>query len=79
MAWVIVQRLDRRISRLRALTLSVSDREQSGINHMKAIHDAIVSKDSTAVRLAVEADIDDASTIAVRLLSNEAEREVAGG
>jgi DNA-binding GntR family transcriptional regulator len=75
-AWDIVQRLNGRISRLRALTLSVRDRERSGISHMAAIHDAILSKDPMAARRAVDAHIDDASQIAKRLLSDEAK---AGG
>ncbi len=77
-AWNIVQRLNGRISRLRALTLSVKDREQSGISHMTAIHDAILSKDPIAARRAVNAHIDDASQVAKRLLSDEANAGVTG-
>lgn len=70
-AWDIVQRLNGRISRLRALTLSAKDRGQSGFSHMTAIHDAILSKDTIAARRAVEAHIDDASRVAKRLLIDE--------
>jgi len=71
-AWDIVQRLNGRISRLRALTLSSTDRKQPGIAHMTTIHNAILSKDPKAARRAVDAHIDDASQTAWRVLSKEA-------
>ncbi len=74
-AWEIVQRLNGRISRLRALTLSATDRETPGITHMTAIHDAILSRDPAAARRAVEAHIDDAARIAQQLLSVETAKE----
>lgn len=70
-AWEIVQRLNGRISRLRALTLSAKERNRPGIAHMQAIHDAILSKDPKAARHAVDAHIDDASQTALRLMTAE--------
>lgn len=74
-AWEIVQRLNGRISRLRALTLSAKDRERSGISHMFAIHDAILSGNPDHARQAVDRHIADASMTARRYLepSNEAD------
>ena len=68
-AWEIVQRLNGRISRLRALTLSAKDRSRPGIEHMKAIHDATLSQDPDAARRAVHAHIDDACSTAQRFLN----------
>lgn len=76
-AWDIVQRLNGRISRLRAMTLSAKDRSRPGIDHMTAIHDAILSKDPKAARRAVNAHIDDASQVAQHVLSDEAKKEAA--
>ncbi|MEP0960970.1 MAG: GntR family transcriptional regulator [Roseobacter sp.] len=70
-AWEIVQRLNGRISRLRAMTIAARDRQRSGISHMTAIHDAILSGDPIAARQAVEAHIFDASVIAQRFLEPE--------
>jgi len=67
-AWEIVQRLNGRISRLRALTLAAKDRARPGISHMKAIHDATLSKDADAARMAVHDHIADASATAERFL-----------
>ena len=69
-AWEIVQRLNGRISRLRALTLAAKDRALPGISHMRAIHDATLSKDPEAARQAVHAHIDDASATARRFLNS---------
>ena len=63
-AWEIVQRLNGRISRLRALTISAKDRERSGLSHMQAIHAAILARDGDMARWAVEAHISDAAKIA---------------
>ncbi|MEB8386905.1 GntR family transcriptional regulator [Rhodobacteraceae bacterium KMM 6894] len=70
-AWEIVQRLNGRISRLRALTLSASHRARPGIDHMTDIHDAILSNDANAARAAVHCHVDDASDTARRVLSQE--------
>lgn len=70
-AWDIVQRLNGRISRLRALTLSATDRPVSGLTHMTAIYNAILSRDPDAARSAVHSHIDDASQTAQRYLKAE--------
>ena len=72
-AWEVVQRLNGRISRLRALTLAAKDRTRSGISHMTAIHDAILSQDPAAARHAVHDHIDDASATAKRFLNTQDE------
>lgn len=71
-AWDIVQRLNGRISRLRTLTVADRTRERSGISHMIAIHDAILSCDAVRARLAVEDHITDAAQVAGRFLSDAA-------
>ncbi|MEM7472731.1 MAG: GntR family transcriptional regulator [Pseudomonadota bacterium] len=70
-AWDVVQRLNGRISRLRALTLSAKDRTTPGIDHMIAIHDAILAGDPAVARRAVEAHIDDAAQTAERYLKQD--------
>ena len=67
-AWEIVQRLNGRISRLRALTLASSDRQVSGPAHMARIAAAIAAGDPEAAASAVRAHLDDAAEIARRLL-----------
>ena len=74
-AWEIVQRLNGRISRLRVMTLSTSDRHVSGFSHMKAICDAIIKGDAKATRAAVENHLSDASSIAKRLLESSEKPE----
>ncbi|GGX59597.1 GntR family transcriptional regulator [Tateyamaria omphalii] len=68
-AWNIVQRLNGRISRLRALTVAAKDRERSGMSHLMAIHDSILSGSADAARAAVEAHISEAALIAERSLN----------
>jgi DNA-binding GntR family transcriptional regulator len=63
--------LNGRISRLRALTLSEKNRDVPGLNHMSSICAAILSKDAKAAELAIKTHIDDASSIAQRLLRVE--------
>ena len=70
-AWEVVNRLNGRISRLRAMTLSATDRTQPGLFHMQAICDAIVAGDAAAAQHAVETHLADASAVAERLLSRE--------
>ncbi|WP_438991549.1 GntR family transcriptional regulator [Lentibacter sp.] len=70
-AWEIVQRLNGRISRLRALTLSAKDRTTSGLAHMSAISDAIIRSDARGAREAVKAHIKDAAKIAQAVLAQE--------
>lgn len=70
-AWEIVQRLNGRISRLRALTISAKKRERSGLSHLQAIHDAILSRNGEEARSAVETHISDAAEIARGFLQEE--------
>ena len=67
-AWEIVQRLNSRISRLRALTLATTDRRISGPAHMARICAAICAGDAVAAAQAVREHLDDAATIARTLL-----------
>ncbi len=67
-AWSIVQRLNGRISRLRAMTIADKTRARSGLDHMTAIHNAILSGAPDAARTAVSAHINDAAAIARRFL-----------
>lgn len=67
-AWEIVQRLNGRISRLRALTLASRDRSISGHAHMERICAAICAGDPAAAAAAVNEHLRDASEIARRSL-----------
>jgi GntR family transcriptional regulator, trigonelline degradation regulator len=67
-AWEIVQRLNGRISRLRALTLATTDRRTSGPAHMARIAAAILANDPVAAAQAVRDHLRDAAEIARKLL-----------
>ena len=71
-AWEIVQRLNGRISRLRALTLATTDRHVSGPARMARICEAILANDAAAAAAAVHDHLTEASAIAHRLLEAEA-------
>jgi GntR family transcriptional regulator, trigonelline degradation regulator len=64
LAWDVVQRLNGRISRLRALTLSSTDRHVSGAAHMRRICAAICANDADSAAAAVNAHLRDAAEIA---------------
>ncbi len=70
-AWGIVQRLNGRISRLRALTIAARDHDQSGMTHMNAIHDAILGSNPQEARQAVENHIAEAASTAKRHLTKQ--------
>lgn len=70
-AWEIVQRLNGRISRLRALTLATSDRHVSGQARMAHICDAIDANNPAAAATAVRDHLTEAATIARRALEAE--------
>lgn len=70
-AWEIVQRLNGRISRLRALTLATSDRHVSGPVRMARICAAILANDAGAAAQAVRDHLTEAAQIAQRLLQRE--------
>lgn len=63
-AWEIVQRLNGRISRLRAITLASTNRSISGYAHMQRICEAICARDPAAAADAVNAHLRDAAEIA---------------
>ena len=69
-AWEIVQRLNGRISRLRALTLASTNRRISGPAHMARIAAAICANDPAAAARAVCAHLRDAADIARQLLQD---------
>lgn len=69
MAWDIVQRLNSRISRLRAMTLATTDRHVSGFARMTQIAEAICANDADAAGRAVETHLSEAAAIAHRLLA----------
>lgn len=70
-AWDVVQRLNGRISRLRALTLATTDRRTSGPAHMARIAAAILANDPVAAAKAVREHLKDAADIARKLLEHE--------
>lgn len=70
-AWEIVQRLNGRIARLRALTLASQDRRVSGPAHMARICAAIVAGDPQAAAQAVRDHLDEAALLARRMLEAE--------
>jgi DNA-binding GntR family transcriptional regulator len=72
-AWEIVQRLNGRISRLRMMTLSSTERAHPGIDHMQAICSAIVSGNADAAADAIGRHLDDTTEIAERLLAEQSE------
>lgn len=67
-AWEIVQRLNGRISRLRAMTLATTNRRTSGPAHMARIAAAICANDSVAAAKAVRDHLKEAAEIARQLL-----------
>lgn len=70
-AWEIVQRLNGRISRLRALTLAAADRAVPGHERMARIAAAIAARDGAAARQAVEDHLTEAAALAQRALEGE--------
>ncbi len=70
-AWDVVQRLNGRISRLRMMTLTATERDRPGIEHIEAICSAIQSGDPSAARRAVERHLDDAASVAETLFDAE--------
>ncbi|PPU76484.1 MULTISPECIES: GntR family transcriptional regulator [Xanthomonas] len=71
-AWEIVQRLNGRISRLRAMTMTHTAREKTGFERIRAICEAIcVQRDDAAARDRVAEHIREAQAIAYTLLEGE--------
>lgn len=67
-AWEIVQRLNGRISRLRALTLASTDRHVSGQARMQRIAEAVFAQDPDRASEAVHEHLTEAAEIASKLL-----------
>lgn len=74
-AWQVAKRLNARISWLRRMTLSSSNRHKSGFDHMTRIHDAILTGDPAEVEQVVTTHLTEAAEIATRLLEEAAAKE----
>lgn len=68
-SWDVVNRLNGRISRLRGMTLSTSDRHRNGFACMTRIYEAIAANDPEAAAAAVRAHIEEVSEIARQQLA----------
>jgi DNA-binding GntR family transcriptional regulator len=69
-SWEMVQRLNGRISRLRAMTIASADRNRTGPAQMRMIVDAIRNRDATAASRACTEHVRRAAAIAAALLAN---------
>ncbi len=70
LAWDVVQRLNGRISRLRVLTLSTSDRLQQAPSHLQSIYQAIAEHNPDKAALACRTHVQEAKAVAARVLTN---------
>ncbi len=70
-AWEIVQRLNSRISRLRALTLASPERQVAGFERMSRIYGAIENNDPQQARQAVLEHLTEAAQLAKQILSSQ--------
>ncbi len=68
-AWEIVSRLNSRISRLRVMTLSTSNRTVSGPARIREIYEAISRNDPEGAARACQAHVAEAARIAEQLLA----------
>ncbi|RFC62219.1 GntR family transcriptional regulator [Fulvimarina endophytica] len=69
MAWSIVSSLMLRINRLRSLTIADRARDKDGPREMRAILDAIASRDPAKAGLAARHHVEQASSIARRIIA----------
>ncbi|MDQ9023265.1 GntR family transcriptional regulator [Acinetobacter sichuanensis] len=68
-AWEVVQRLNSRISRLRAMTMRSTEREQPGFQRIKNICEAIcLDQDGEKAKQAVAIHIEEAARVAKNIL-----------
>ncbi|MGB1238314.1 MAG: GntR family transcriptional regulator [Pseudomonadales bacterium] len=67
-SWALVERLNGRISRLRALTLSSTERKSAGPANLSSIVDAIEAGDSQRARDVCASHLDGAAQIALQLI-----------
>ncbi|MDL4915169.1 MAG: GntR family transcriptional regulator [Enterobacterales bacterium endosymbiont of Blomia tropicalis] len=70
-AWEIVQRLNSRISRLRALTLAYPERQVAGFERMSRIYQAIEQNDPPRAKQAVHNHLTEAASLAKQILSQQ--------
>jgi len=70
-AWEIVQRLNSRISWLRALTLRSAKRKIDGFERMSHIYDAIEQNNPEQAKISVERHLTEAATLAKTILTKE--------
>jgi DNA-binding GntR family transcriptional regulator len=70
-AWEMVQRLNGRISRLRAMTIASADRHVTGPAQMHKIYDAICRHDPQSAEIACREHVARAAKIAQSLLSEQ--------
>jgi len=69
LAWEIVQRLNARISKLRAMTLSTEGRPERGMEQLRSVKEAIGRHDSRAAAEACKVHLAEAAAIAELLIS----------
>lgn len=74
-AWEVVERLNGRISRLRAMTINSPHRAVSGYERICTIVEAILMKDADAAKAAVAAHLHEASTIAKQILEKQTQEQ----
>ena len=74
-AWDMVQRLNGKISRLRAITLSTKGRHVAGYQRMKSIYDGIKKNDLDKTEQAIRMHIEEASKIALDVLESKQEKQ----
>ena len=72
-AWEIVQRLNSRISRLRALTLRSPERQVAGFERMSRIYEAIEENNPDQAKEAVKQHLTEAASLAKSILTAEEE------
>ncbi|WP_380178468.1 GntR family transcriptional regulator [Kalamiella sp. sgz302252] len=70
-AWEIVQRLNSRISRLRALTLRSPERQVAGFERMSRIYEAIEENNPEQAKEAVKQHLTEAASLAKSILTQE--------
>ena len=75
-AWDVVKRLNGKISRLRAMTLSTSNRKTTGYQRMQHIYEAIENNDPERAENATVEHIKEASKIAQQVLKNNEETTI---
>ncbi len=73
-AWEMVQRLNGRISRLRAMTIASPNRERAGMTQMRKIFDAINKGDAEAAAKTCRDHVQNAADLALSLLKSQSQQ-----